>query len=201
MRIGLLPALPIVAALFGAVVPAAPAVAGPPAVASGADEDLRQAARLHKAGETSRATAIWNAWAERGHVDAAYNLAVVHQHGDGVPRDMATALKWYRVAAEREDKVSQYALGLAYLNGDGVARDEKEAHRWFVMGRAHHAHHGHDEQMQRWRRQALGLIEERDRREAVAAARDADAVLAELRRRAGLPAPASLAAAQTQIQR
>lgn len=192
MRTGFLPAAIIAATLLAPAPPSAAATAG-------ADEDLRIAAKLHKAGETGRATALWTTWAERGNVDAAYNLAVIHQHGDGVPRDMAVALKWYKFAAERDDRVSQYALGLIYMNGDGVAADEREAHRWFVMGRGHHAHHGHDEQMQRWRRDARAMIEDRDRRERLAANRggDAAAVIADLRRRAG-PAPAEgYAVAQT----
>lgn len=157
------------------------------AIAGTADDDLRAAAQLHKGGDTARAVAIWQDWAGKGNVDAAYNLAVIHQYGDGVPLDYAAALRWYRQAAEQGDKVAQLQVGLMYQVGQGVAADEAEAHRWFTMHRRHHLHHDHTPQMVAWRQQALALIEARDRREQLAASRSsADLVVADLRRRAGL---------------
>lgn len=158
-------------------------------MAGTADDDLRTAAKLHKGGDTGRAVAIWKDWAAKGNVDAAYNLAVIHQYADGVPLDYAAALRWYRQAAEQGDKVAQMQIGLMYQIGQGVAADEAEAHRWFTMNRKHHLHHEHEPQMVAWREQALALIEERDRREQVAASRASSAlVVAELRRRAGMDA-------------
>ena len=157
------------------------------AVAGTADDDLRTAARLHRGGDTGQAVAIWTDWAARGNVDAAYNLAVIHQYADGVPVDHAAALRWYRQAAEQGDKVAQFQIGLMYQIGQGVVADEAEAHRWVTMHRKHHLHHAHSPQMVAWRQQALAWIEERDRREQVAASRASSAlVVAELRRRAGL---------------
>lgn len=168
-----------------------------PAIAAGddADEDLRRAAKLQRNGDAAAATAIWKRWAERGNADAAYNLAVIHQHGDGVARDHAEALRWYRHAAKLGDRISEYQIGLMYLNGEGVTADPEEAHRWLTGHRRHHVHHAHDEKMQDWRRQAAALIEASDRREALTKARsDGPQVLAELRRRAGeTPASGDLA--------
>lgn len=155
------------------------------AQATPADDDLRQAAKLHKGGETPQAVAIWQRWADLGNLDAAYNLAVIHQYGDGVPLDYAKALTWYRVAAEKGDKVSQFQIGLMYQNGQGVEANQEEAHRWFTMNRQHHLHHEHEPQMVAWRKQALALIEERDRREQAALARrNSQQVIAELKQRA-----------------
>lgn len=170
------------------------------AMAGTADDDLRMAAKLHRGGDTGLAVAIWKDWAAKGNVDAAYNLAVIHQHADGVPLDYAAALRWYRQAADQGDKVAQFQIGLMYQNGQGVAADEAEAHRWFTMHRKHHLHHAHEPQMVAWREQALALIEERDRREQVAASRASSAlVVADLRRRAGLDAgrPTETAALET----
>lgn len=162
-------------------------VAAAPALASEADDALRQAAMLHKGGDTPQAVTIWKGWAARGNVDAAYNLAVIHQFGDGVPLDYAAAMQWYRQAADQGDKVSQFQIGLMYQTGQGVAVDEAEAHRWFTMHRQHHLHHEHEPKLVAWRQQALALIEERDRREQLAASRASSAqVLAELKRRAGM---------------
>ena len=68
------------------------------------------------------------------------------------------------------------------------------------MNRKHHLHHEHEPQMVAWRQQALALIEERDRREQLAASRASSTqVLAELKRRAGMVAerPTETAALDT----
>lgn len=129
--------------------------------------------------------AIWMPLAKSGDVNAAYNLAVIHQHGDGVPKNPAEALKWYRFAAERGDRVSQSQLGAMYLNGEGTQKDEKAGWRWINEHRVAHAHHDHHPQMQAWRKQAANLIWTSDMRESIAASRgNSDRVLAELKRRA-----------------
>jgi uncharacterized protein len=155
--------------------------------AGNVDDDLRQAAKLHKGGDTVQAIAIWKGWADKGNVDAAYNLAVIHQYGDGVALDYATTMRWYKLAAEQGDKVSQFQIGLMYQTGQGVEANAEEAHRWFTAHRKHHMHHAHTPQMEAWREQARAMIDERDRREtAVAARRDGAQVVADLRRRAGM---------------
>lgn len=175
---------------------------GAPLWAGSADADLHLAARLHKGGDTPAAVAIWQRWAGQGNADAAYNLAVIHQHADGVAQDYGKALAWYTMAADQGDKVAQFQIGLMYQNGQGVAADAEEAHRWFTAHRKHHWHHAHEPRMQAWRQQALALIEERDRREALAASRANSAqVVADLRRRAGLVPEPGLAAAPAPLLR
>ena len=82
--------------------------------AGNVDDDLRQAAKLHKGGETNQAISLWKQWADKGNADAAYNLAVIHQYGDGVTLDYGKAMQWYRVAADQGDKISQLQIGLMY---------------------------------------------------------------------------------------
>jgi hypothetical protein len=156
-----------------------------------ADAELYRAAMLHKGGETPAAIVIWQKWAQQGNVDAAYNLAVIHQHADGVARNPAEALRWYRLAADGGDKVSQVQIGLMYLNGEGVPADEAKAHEWFTKSRHEHAHHHHNPQFQQWQKQARAIIDKRDRREmALAARRDGAQIMAELRQRAATVATA-----------
>ena len=160
------------------------------AQAASVDVDLRQAAQLHKTGDTRQAIAIWERWANQGDTDAAYNLALIHHHADGVPLDLATAMRWYRVAAERGDKVSQIQVGLMYQLGQGVEANAEEAHRWFTMHRKHHFHHAHSPQMLAWRQQALALIEQSELHEQRRQAqRNSAQIIAELRQRAQ-PQPA-----------
>lgn len=157
------------------------------------EAELYRAAKLHKGGDTPTALVIWRKWAQQGNIDAAYNLAVIHQHADGVAYDPVEAARWYRHAGERGDVVSQVQLGLMYQNGEGMPADDAKAHEWFIMNRRAHAHHHHNAQYRQWQAQAKALTEERDRREAlVAARRDGGFVLAELRRRAGMEPDAAV---------
>jgi TPR repeat protein len=166
------------------------------AMAGNVEDDLRTAAKLHKGGETPKAVSIWKDWAGQGNADAAYNLAVIHQYGDGVALDYDKAMQWYRVAADKGDKISQFQIGLMYQTGQGVTVNEEEAHRWFTLHHKHHMHHLHTPQMAAWRERARAMIVERDQREYVAASRKNSAqILADLKQRAGMgyPEPVSTA--------
>ena len=46
-------------------------------------------------------------------------------NGQGVPQDHATAVEWFRKAAEQDDDSAQYNLGVCYYNGLGVDKDEQ----------------------------------------------------------------------------
>jgi len=168
------------------------------ASAAGEPADGPQAARLHRNGNTAAAMAIWVPLAKAGDVNAAYNIAVIHDHGDGVAKNQSEALKWYRVAAEKGDRASQSRLGTMYLNGEGTAKNEKEGWRWINEHRVAHLHHDHHPHMVAWREQAAKLIDERDRREAFAASRrTSEQVMAELKRRSGTLAAVRLAAGRS----
>jgi TPR repeat protein len=172
------------------------------AIAADNSLSLPEAAKLHRNGETVAAINIWTRMAKAGNLNAAYNLATIHQHGDGVSKDAGEALKWYRIAAEGGDRESQSRLGAMYLNGEGTPKDEKEGWRWINMHRVAHLHHEHHPQMAAWREHAAQLIWARDMRESIASRQqDSQQVLAELKRRAGLSSvaekPTQLASGET----
>jgi len=50
-----------------------------------------EAAKLHRAGDTAAAIAIWQPLATKGDVNAAFNLGTIHQHGDGVAKNPVEA--------------------------------------------------------------------------------------------------------------
>jgi uncharacterized protein len=51
---------------------------------------------------------LWRPLAERGNADAQNRLGVAYELGKGVPQDYATAVSWYRKAADQGDaKVSR----------------------------------------------------------------------------------------------
>ncbi len=59
-------------------------------------------------------------------------LGVCYANGEGVARDDAKAVEWYRLAAEQGYVPAQYNLGVCYANGKGVARDDAAAVKWYA---------------------------------------------------------------------
>jgi TPR repeat protein len=52
--------------------------------------------------------------------------------GDGVTKDMTTAIRWFRQAADAGGGAAAYNLALIYKHGDGVPRDERQAVSWLT---------------------------------------------------------------------
>ena len=71
--------------------------------------------------------------AEQGLRVAQFSLGYKYDQGEGVPRNLVEAARWYRLAAEQGDVFSQSRLGLFYSLGGGVPEDDAEAVHWFRM--------------------------------------------------------------------
>jgi TPR repeat protein len=69
--------------------------------------------------------------AESGDAATQTDLGYKYETGDGVPKDDAEAVRWYRKAANQGYALAQYNLGVAYENGEGVKKDKSEAVRWY----------------------------------------------------------------------
>src|SRR5260370_28730225 len=67
---------------------------------------------------------IWRPLAERGDVQAQYNLARMYDEGLGIPMDDVEAVNWYRKAAEQGLVQAQGRLGVMYRRGRGLPEDE-----------------------------------------------------------------------------
>lgn len=102
--------------------------------------DFERGAEAHRQGDYQAAIKLWQPLAEKGQVDAQFNLGAMYYSGDGVKQDYVEASKWFRKAAEQGDKKAQHYLGLMYLNGEGVKQSESEAHKWFTRNRRDHSH-------------------------------------------------------------
>ena len=59
----------------------------------------------------------------------------MYANGEGVLKDDAEAVRWYRLAAEQGYAGAQNNLGLMYANGEGVLKDAAEAVRWYRLAR------------------------------------------------------------------
>lgn len=60
----------------------------------------------------------------------------MYSKGLGVSQDYATAVQWYRLAAEQGNATAQLNLGVMYAEGRGVAHDHVLAHMWFNLATA-----------------------------------------------------------------
>lgn len=60
-----------------------------------------------------------------------YKLGNVYFRGEGVPKDYAQAVKWYRMAADQGMPASQYMMGVIYDRGEGLPQDFAEAVAWY----------------------------------------------------------------------
>ena len=69
--------------------------------------------------------------AANGDAAAQNNLGLCYAEGEGVTKDYAEAVRWWRKAAEQGDADAQYNLGWCYANGEGVTKDVAEAVRWY----------------------------------------------------------------------
>jgi len=84
----------------------------------------------------TRKTAEIRAKAERGFVKQEVELADVYFAGDGVPRDVSEAARWYEKAAADGDPVAQNQIGYFYQAGIGVPRDPVRAAHWYQLASA-----------------------------------------------------------------
>src|SRR5258707_764833 len=88
---------------------------------------------LDAAERSDYATAIrlWRPLADKGEVEAQYNLGVMYDKGQGVTRDYAIAVSWFRKAADQGFAAAQLSLGIMYENGLGVPQEFTTAVNWY----------------------------------------------------------------------
>lgn len=75
------------------------------------------------------AMALYQKAASQGYTPAQRRLGYVYSKGDGIERDDAMALHWYRAAAELGDSHAQRIVGLMY----GIQRNKQEAYFWSLL--------------------------------------------------------------------
>lgn len=69
--------------------------------------------------------------AKAGDANSQFNIGMLYDNGQGVPKDHAEATRWFRKAAEQGNATAQYHLGLAFSNGEGVPQDYAQAAFWY----------------------------------------------------------------------
>jgi len=63
-----------------------------------------------------------------------FTLGVKYHMGEtGLPKNLAEALRWERMAADKGYAPAMFSIGHYYENGEGVPKSEAEALRWYRM--------------------------------------------------------------------
>ena len=104
-------------------------------------QDFNKGYEAYNTGDYDTAVKEWKPLAEQGYASAQFNLGIMYEYGDGVPKDYANAVKWYKLSAEQGDAAGQYSLGNMYSKGNGVIKDKAEAVRlWRLSGEQGYAY-------------------------------------------------------------
>ena len=96
-------------------------------------QEIDKGYKAYNDGDYATALKEWKPLAEQGYAFAQYNLGILYEYGNGVPKDYAEAVKWYRLSSEQGYAISQYSLGLMHSNGYGVLKDKAEAVKWWRL--------------------------------------------------------------------
>ena len=72
------------------------------------------------------------ALAARGDIEAIFLMGTAYDEGLGVEVDYPEAVRWYRLAGEREHVLGMHNLGNVYRDGRGVEVDHVAAAQWWL---------------------------------------------------------------------
>jgi uncharacterized protein len=98
-------------------------------VASLAGDSLEDAVFAYRRADYATALRVYRSLADHGLAIAQFNVGLMYDNGQGVPKDEAEAIKWYRLAADQGRADAQYQLGHWYYRQNSYA----EATKWFHL--------------------------------------------------------------------
>ena len=84
-------------------------------------------------GDYATALREWRPLAEPGDARAQFDLGLLYENGDGVPRDYAKAHQWYEKSAAQGGAKAQFYLGMQCAFGEGGPLDLVQAHMWYSL--------------------------------------------------------------------
>lgn len=68
-----------------------------------------------------------------GSFPAKVSIGEMYYMGQGVPKNLCTAKKWFDQAGRNDDPVARYYLGIMYANGECVKKDIRRAKMFFEL--------------------------------------------------------------------
>jgi uncharacterized protein len=93
-------------------------------------------AAAYHSGDYATSMRLLRPLADKGLARPQFLLGLMYADGRGVPRNDATAVAWYRKAAEHYGS-AQISLGFMYENGRGVPQDYAAAMSWYRKAADH----------------------------------------------------------------
>jgi uncharacterized protein len=85
----------------------------------------------YERGLFQQAESCWRNKAQKGDLEAQFQLGKLYYHGEGVAADRKQAAAWFTTAAERGHVGAQDFLAVMYLAGDGVSQSPETAIKWY----------------------------------------------------------------------
>ncbi len=70
--------------------------------------------------------------ARNGNAAAQALVASKYENGDGVEKNITTAVQWYKKSAENGNSSAQLSLGLLFYSGQDILQNNDEAFKWFT---------------------------------------------------------------------
>jgi TPR repeat protein len=98
-----------------------------------ADDAFSGGLEAFERGDYRAAYEAWKPLAERGLVEAQYNLGLLHQVGRGVPVDPEEAARWYEKAAQAGFARAQYDLARLHESRETVPGNLVRAYAWYKL--------------------------------------------------------------------
>lgn len=93
---------------------------------------IQKGIQARKDGDYQAALALLQPLANKGYPEAQYNLGIMYEQGEGVPKDYHAALHWYHQASSRGYGDASFQIGRMYVWGRGVSRDAVKADKWYM---------------------------------------------------------------------
>ena len=74
--------------------------------------------------------------AQAGSAAAQFDLGMIYENGEGIPKNEAQAAEWFKKAAAQGNAKAQTILGRKYRDGEGVTQDDMKAVYWLQKSAA-----------------------------------------------------------------
>jgi len=86
-------------------------------------EYTREASNAYDAGDYAKAALLYSLLAKQGNAVAQFNLGVMYEQGQHLPKNAKESIQWYLLAAEQGYTPAQFNLGLIYARGEVVPQN------------------------------------------------------------------------------
>jgi len=83
--------------------------------------------------DLAKAYSAFRSAAEKGHIGAQHNLAVMYNTGTYVAKDQSVAAQWFAKAADAGHANAAFNLAHLFLTGSGVTQNNQQAHTYLCV--------------------------------------------------------------------